>query len=81
MFDLQTENQLFKKFPSSLRQVKDRLLDPDSVIQKLTSGSLNSSLTPDMTLMGEMQMMDDVIQTVSCFVRCTVKTALSIIIS
>ncbi|XP_041347955.1 renin receptor-like [Gigantopelta aegis] len=63
MFDLQSENQLFKKLPNSLRQVKDRLHDPDSVIQKLTSGSLNSSLTPDMTLMGEMQMVNDIIQT------------------
>ncbi|XP_055954309.1 renin receptor, partial [Patella vulgata] len=63
LFDLQTENQFLRKLPNSLRMMKDRLLDSDSIIQKINPGSLNSSIGADSMLMGELQMIDDVLNT------------------
>ncbi|ESP05005.1 hypothetical protein LOTGIDRAFT_211795 [Lottia gigantea] len=65
LFDMQTENQLFRKLPNSIRKVKDRLFDSDSILRKLTQGSLNMTLDSDATLMSELQMIDDIIKTLS----------------
>ena len=48
-----------------MRRMSDRLLDADSVAQELTTGTLNTSLTSDLSLMGELQMIQDVLKTVS----------------
>jgi hypothetical protein len=45
--------------------MSDRLLDADSVAQEHTTGTLNTSLTSDLSLMGELQMIQDVLKTVS----------------
>ncbi|XP_071084453.1 renin receptor-like [Haliotis cracherodii] len=65
MFDLKTEEQLFRKLPNSIRKLSDRLLDADSIIHKLSSGSLNMTLKSDLSLMSEMQMIADVMKTMT----------------
>ncbi|KAK7090440.1 renin receptor-like [Littorina saxatilis] len=61
LFDVNTPNDVFRKLPNSMRSLADRLLDSDSVLSRFTAGSLNRSHTPDLTLMTEMQMVDQVV--------------------
>ena len=69
MFDVRSEFDVFRKLPNTLLKMADRLLDRDSVMQQHTTGTLNSSMTPDLKLMGELQMIQDVINTVNaCWV-------------
>ncbi|KAK7467767.1 hypothetical protein BaRGS_00037004 [Batillaria attramentaria] len=63
LFDINTPNDIFRKLPNSMRSLADRLLDSDSVLSRLNIGSLNSSDTPDLKLMAEMQMVDHVLKT------------------
>ena len=67
MFDVRSEFDVFRKLPNTLRKMADRLLDGDSVLHQHTTGSLNSSTPSDLKLMGELQMIQDVINTVSFF--------------
>ncbi|XP_076454294.1 renin receptor-like [Babylonia areolata] len=62
-FDVNTPNEVFRRLPSSMRSLADRLLDPHSVLSRVSAGSLNRSHTPDLTLMAELQMMDHVMDT------------------
>ena len=48
-----------------MRKMSDRLLDSDSVLQRHSAGSLNMSRPSDLKLMGELQLIQDVINTVS----------------
>ena len=68
LFDVNTPNDMFRKLPNSMRSLADRLLDGDSVLSRVSAGSLNRSHTPDMTLMAEMQMVDHVLSAVSHFI-------------
>lgn len=65
MFDVKSDFDVFRKLPNTLRKMADRLLDQDSVLHQHTTGSLNSSMTSDLKLMGELQMIQDVINTIS----------------
>ena len=65
MFDVKSDFDVFRKLPNTLRKMADRLLDRDSVLHQHTTGSLNSSMPTDLKLMGELQMIQDVINTVS----------------
>lgn len=56
---------IFRKLPDTMRKMADRLLDSDSVQQRHTTGTLNSSRPSDLKLMGELQLIQDVINTVS----------------
>ena len=64
MFDVKSDFDVFRKLPNTLRKMADRLLDRDSVLHQHTTGSLNSSTPTDLKLMGELQMIQDVINTV-----------------
>lgn len=64
IFDIQSEFDVFRKLPNTLLRMSDRLLDADSVAQEHTTGTLNTSLTSDLSLMGELQMIQDVLKTV-----------------
>ncbi|KAL3848496.1 hypothetical protein ACJMK2_019354 [Sinanodonta woodiana] len=61
MFNIRTEFDVFRKLPNTIMKMADRLLNQDSLLQTLNTGSLNSSLDQDLTLMGELQMIQDVI--------------------
>ena len=65
LFDVNTQNDVFRKLPNSMRSLADRLLDRDSVLSRVSAGSLNRSHTPDLTLMAELQMVDHVLSAVS----------------
>ncbi|KAL8616230.1 hypothetical protein ACOMHN_058347 [Nucella lapillus] len=62
-FDLHTPNEVFRKLPNSLRSLADRLLDRDSMLSRVSAGSLNRSHSPDLSLMAELQMVDHVLNT------------------
>ncbi|XP_061189496.1 renin receptor-like [Saccostrea echinata] len=64
-FDVHSDFDVFRKLPDTLRKMSDRLLDSDSVLQRHSVGSLNSSKPSDLKLMGELQLIQDVINTVS----------------
>ncbi|XP_045199506.2 renin receptor-like [Mercenaria mercenaria] len=64
IFDIHSEFDVFRKLPNTLRRMADRLLDADSIAQEHTTGTLNTSLTSDLSLMGELQMIQDVLKTV-----------------
>lgn len=64
-FDVHSDFDVFRKLPDTMRKMADRLLDSDSVQQRHTTGTLNSSRPSDLKLMGELQLIQDVINTVS----------------
>lgn len=64
-FDVHTDFDVFRKIPDTMRRMADRLMDPDSLLQTLTTGSLNSSTPTHLKLMGELQMIQDVFNTLS----------------
>ncbi|XP_048745109.2 renin receptor-like [Ostrea edulis] len=63
-FDVHSDFDVFSKLPDTMRKMADRLLDSDSVLQRHSTGSLNSSKLSDLKLMGELQLIQDVINTV-----------------
>lgn len=63
-FDVHTDFDVFRKLPDTMRRMADRLLDSDSVLNQHTVGTLNSSHPTDLKLMGELQMVQDVFNTV-----------------
>ena len=64
MFDVKSEFDVFRKLPNTIRKMADRLLDGDAVPQRHDLGTLNTSLQTDLSLLGELQMIQDVISTV-----------------
>ncbi|XP_052784830.1 renin receptor-like [Mya arenaria] len=64
IFDVRSGFDVFKRIPNTLRRMSDRLMDGDSVAQQHTVGTLNSSINTDLSLMGELQVIQDVINTV-----------------
>ncbi|OWF49195.1 renin receptor-like isoform X2 [Mizuhopecten yessoensis] len=64
-FDVHTDFDVFRKIPDTMRHMADRLMDSDSILQSLTTGTLNSSSPTHLKLMGELQMIQDVFSTVS----------------
>lgn len=64
MFDVHSEFDVFRKLSNSLRRMSDRLLDLDSVAQNHNTGTLNGSIPTDLSLMGELQLIQDVLGTV-----------------
>ena len=64
-FDVHTDFDVFRKLPDTIRRMADRLLDSDSVLQQHSTGTLNSSSPQHLKLMGELQLIQDVINTVS----------------
>ncbi|CAC5405531.1 ATP6AP2 [Mytilus coruscus] len=64
-FDVHTDFDVFRKLPDTMRRMADRLLDSDSVLNQHTVGTLNSSHPTDLKLMGELQMVQDVVNTIS----------------
>ncbi|XP_060082576.1 renin receptor-like [Ylistrum balloti] len=64
-FDVHTDFDVFRKIPDTMRRMADRLTDPDSLLQTLTTGTLNSSSPSHLKLMGELQMIQDVFNTLS----------------
>nr|XP_022341377.1 renin receptor-like [Crassostrea virginica] len=63
-FDVHSDFDVFRKLPDTMRKMSDRLLDSDSVLQRHSAGSLNTSRPSDLKLMGELQLIQDVINTV-----------------
>ncbi|KAK3586550.1 hypothetical protein CHS0354_022682 [Potamilus streckersoni] len=61
MFNIRSEFDVFRKLPNTVLKMADRLLNQDSLLQTLNTGSLNSSLDQDLSLMGELQMIQDVV--------------------
>ncbi|XP_034329013.2 renin receptor isoform X3 [Magallana gigas] len=64
-FDVHSDFDVFRKLPDTMRKMADRLLDSDSVQQRHTTGTLNSSRPSDLKLMGELQLIQDVINTMT----------------
>ncbi|XP_033759893.1 renin receptor-like [Pecten maximus] len=64
-FDVHSDFDVFRKIPDTMRRMADRLTDPDSLLQTLTTGTLNSSSPTHLKLMGELQMIQDVFNTLS----------------
>jgi len=64
-FDVQSQFDVFRRIPNTLRRMSDRLLDGDSVARQHSTGSLNTSVTTDLALMGELQFITDVLNTVN----------------
>ncbi|KAH9514638.1 hypothetical protein Btru_023157 [Bulinus truncatus] len=68
-FDVKTSSALFQSLPSSVHSAHDRLLDSDSFMGKigkpLKSSSLNASISSDGVLLGELQVISDVISTLN----------------
>ncbi|KAL5005120.1 hypothetical protein ScPMuIL_018576 [Solemya velum] len=64
MFNIQTEQEVFRKLPNTMLKMADRLMAGDSVIQHLGLRSLNTSTHSDLGLMGELQTMQDVVNTI-----------------
>ncbi|CAG5119456.1 unnamed protein product, partial [Candidula unifasciata] len=65
-FDIKTSSALFQSLPSSFDHALERLLHPDSILNRLSASqgsSLNSSVSADRGLLAEMQMVDDTIRT------------------
>ena len=62
-FDVHSDFDVFRKLPDTMRRMADRLMDSDSVLNQHTVGTLNSSHPTDLKLMGELQMIQDVINT------------------
>jgi hypothetical protein len=67
-FDVHSDFEVFRKLPDTMRRMADRLMDSDSVLNQHTVGTLNSSHPTDLKLMGELQMIQDVINTVCALV-------------
>ncbi|KAK3094406.1 hypothetical protein FSP39_001326, partial [Pinctada imbricata] len=63
-FDVHTDFDIFRKLPDTMRRMADRLLDPDSVLQQHSTGMLNSSSPVHLKMMGELQLIQDVVNTV-----------------
>lgn len=63
-FDVHSDFDVFSKLPDTMRKMADRLLDSDSVLNQHTVGTLNSSHPTDIKLMGELQMIQDVVNTI-----------------
>lgn len=71
IFDLKSQNpQLFNTLPSSLRKMAARLLDQSSILRMFNAGSLNVSKDADLSLLGELQLIKEVVSTVSCWAEC-----------
>ncbi|XP_064615795.1 LOW QUALITY PROTEIN: renin receptor-like [Liolophura sinensis] len=65
IFDLKSQNpQLFNKLPSNLRKMAARLLDQSSILRMFNAGSLNVSKDADLSLLGELQLIKEVVTTV-----------------
>ncbi|KAJ8310234.1 hypothetical protein KUTeg_012099 [Tegillarca granosa] len=65
LFDVHTEFDVFRKLPDTIKKMADRLLDSDSVLHTHTVGTLNTSSHSDLKLMGELQLIQDVLNTLT----------------
>lgn len=64
-FDVHSDFDVFRKIPNTMRHMADRLMDVDSVSRTLATGTLNTSSPTHLKLMGELQMIQDVFNTLS----------------
>ena len=65
IFDVRSKFDVFRKIPNTMRKMANRLLDGDSVAQEHNMGTLNTSLNTDLSLLGELQVVQDVLNTVT----------------
>ncbi|KAH3797674.1 renin receptor-like [Dreissena polymorpha] len=65
IFDVQSKFDVFKTIPNTMRRMSDRLLDGDSVCQRHAMGTLNTSVPSDLSLLGELQVIQDVFNKVN----------------